>query len=112
MFVKMHEIIMLDDEQTDSDPGVITVPLDPKQLERGFDTILENLEMERAFKIEKKGRDKFNLNLVDPSSIPTWLADADKPRPTPEGVFTCAHCGRYFPTEMQRNLHQKLHYIV
>jgi hypothetical protein len=112
VFVKMHEIMIIDDEEIEMTPGVITVPLDSRQMEKGFDAILENLDMKRAFTIEKKGRDRFDLNLIDPSGIPSWMIEVNKPTPTPDGMFSCPHCGKLFRTEMERNLHQKLHYII
>ncbi len=112
VFVKMHEIMIIDDEEVEMTPGVVTVPLDSRQLEKGFEMILHNLDMNRAFTIEKKGRDKFKLNLVDPENIPAWMNDINKPMQPPEGTFACPHCGKLFNTEIEMNLHQKLHYII
>jgi hypothetical protein len=114
VFVKMHEIVILDDEpqNVESEPGVITLPLDPKHIEKGLGTILENLEMDHAFKIEKKNDSNFSLALTDPEKIPSWMNEIGKPQPVPDGVFACPHCGKWFNTEIERSLHQKLHYII
>jgi hypothetical protein len=93
-FVKMHEIIVLDDEVEDESSGkIITVPIDPRDIERGMHVIMENLELDRAFDLERDGRSKFKLKLVDPTQIPKWVETAtSNVRRPPEGVYECPHC--------------------
>ncbi|MHB1909253.1 MAG: hypothetical protein ACYCQJ_10355 [Nitrososphaerales archaeon] len=112
-FVKMHEIMILDDEQ-EVDSRLVTAPLDPRDIERGMQVILENLELDHAFKLEKNGRDKFTLKLVNPDNIPKWVQASStiRTQAPPEGVYECAHCGRRFNTEIEWSLHTKLHYII
>ncbi len=110
-FVKMHEIIAMDDEELDADPKVITQPLDSASFEKGLSVILENLELMGAFSLERSGKSGFKLKLIDSSRIPKWM-ERIKPRKAPEGVYECMHCGKWFNTEVERDLHTKLHYII
>jgi hypothetical protein len=112
VFVKMHEIMIVDDEEMEMTPGVVTVPLDSRNMQKGFENILENLEMNHSFQIEKKGRDKFELKLVNPENKPRWMSEIEMSPQIPEGVFECPHCGKRFNTEIEKSLHQKLHYII
>ncbi len=96
-FVKMHEIVLLDDEDIEDDEEesgerVITMPLDPDHFESGFQVILENLDMERGFRLQREGKEKFRLLLTDEKSTPTWMKETEVPRAPPEGVYECPHC--------------------
>src|SRR5487761_751060 len=91
-FVKMHEIIVMDDEELEKSPRTITQPLDMETFQQGLSVILENLELTSAFSLERDGRTKFRLRLVDSSRIPSWMEDLKTKRRTPEGVYECAHC--------------------
>ncbi|MGI0078173.1 MAG: C2H2-type zinc finger protein [Nitrososphaerales archaeon] len=108
--VKMHEIIV-DDEEIDQNSRDITQPLDMETFQQGFSVILENLELMGAFSLECEGKSKLRLKLVDGSKIPSWIKDLSKSR-TPEGVYECPHCGKWFSTEFELNLHRNLHYII
>lgn len=117
-FVKMHEVIVMDDEGVNLEERgysrkVITTAMDPNEVERGFNVILGNLELDRAFKLERRGREKFQLKLVDPSALPKWIEKAKSDlRQPPEGVFVCPHCGKYCANELELSMHTKLHYII
>jgi hypothetical protein len=114
-FVKMHEIIIMEDDVIEDQGSgkVITVPLDSKEMEKGLRTIMENLELDRAFDLEGDGKNKFKLKLVDPARIPKWVDKASSDlRQPPEGVYECPHCGRRFNNEFEMSLHTKLHYII
>ncbi len=96
-FVKMHEIILMDDDDTPidgSDTGrVIKSAINPGEVERGINVIMENFELEHAFRLERKNRQRYRLKLVNPSALPKWLERANSDlRQPPEGVFVCPHC--------------------
>ena len=118
-FVKMHEIIVMDDDDDeggldDRDSGrVIKTAINPGEVERGMNMILENFELEHAFRLERKNRQKYQLKLVNPSALPKWLerANSDLKQP-PEGVFVCPHCGKYLGSELELSMHTRLHYII
>jgi hypothetical protein len=113
-FVKMHEIIVMDDEVEDDTSGkIITAPIDPRDIERGMQVILENLELDQAFRLERDGKAAFKLKLVDRTRIPKWVerSKADMRQP-PEGVYACQHCGLWFNNELELSMHTKLHYII
>ncbi len=111
-FVKMHEIVVMDDEDLSESPQTITQPLDMDTFQRGFSVILENLELMSAFSLEQDGKTKFRLKLVDPSGMPRWMEDLKTKKSTPEGVYECPHCGKWYNSEFELNLHTKLHYII
>jgi hypothetical protein len=113
-FVKMHEIVVMDDEFEDESSGsIITAPIDLRDIERGMEVIMENLELDGAFKLEKDGKRGFKLRLVDSTRIPKWVerANSNVRRP-PEGVYECMHCGKWLNSELELSLHTKLHYII
>ena len=110
-FVKMHEIIAMDDEELYENSKVITQPIDIESFQKGLSIILENLELIGAFSLERSGKSGFKLKLVDSSMMPKWI-ERIKPRKAPEGVYECMHCGKWFNTEVERDLHTKLHYII
>lgn len=90
----MHEIIVMDDEVEDDKSGkIITAPIDPRDIERGMQVIMVNLELDQAFRLERDGKAAFKLKLVDRTRIPKWVerSKADMRQP-PEGVYACQHC--------------------
>lgn len=119
-FVKMHEIIVMDDDVDDAslvddrDSGrVIKSAINPGEVERGMGVIMENFELEHAFRLERKNRQKYLLKLVNPSALPKWLERANSDlRQPPEGAFVCPHCGKYLGTQLELSMHTKLHYII
>jgi hypothetical protein len=110
-FVKMHEIIAMDDEELYENPRVITQPIGIENFEKGLTVIIENLELGGAFSLVRSGKSDFKMKLIDPSKIPKWI-DRIKPQRAPEGVYECMHCGAWFNTEVERDMHTKLHYII
>jgi len=107
-FVKMHEIIIMEEDGNTPEQNI---PL--SLFERGLGTIFENLEMNRAFRLSRKGKTKYEITRIPGSPLPQWMTDIEAPvAAAPEGVFVCPHCGAYFPTQIQESLHQKLHYII
>jgi soluble cytochrome b562 len=114
-FVKMHEIVVMDDEavEDDNSRSIITAPIDPREIQRGIKTIMENLELDQAFKLDQEGKGAFRLRLVDPSKIPKWVENVtSNPRQTPEGIYECPHCGKWCRSEFELSMHTKLHYIL
>lgn len=115
-FVKIHEIVVMDDEPEGLDfSNVVTAPLDSRTFEKGMQVIVENLELDQAFKLEREGKNRFRLRMVDSSKMPKWilmLGTTKTLRQTPEGVYECPHCGRWFKTELELSMHTKLHYII
>src|SRR5579875_1883269 len=109
-FVKMHEIAVVDDDEDFplEGPGKDS----DENFEKGFKIIMERLKMDGAFVLEKVGRSKFRLLLVDHESLPTWLEETAKPKKLPEGVYECPHCGKWFDAELLLSMHTKLHYII
>jgi hypothetical protein len=83
-------------------------------MEKGLNTILGNLELDSAFKLERKGNSRnFKLKLVDPSRVPKWIERANQNlNQPPEGVYACPHCGRWFSSDFELSMHTKLHYII
>lgn len=111
-FVKKHEIVILDDEESES-TNIVDAKIESADLERGLNVILQNLDLDRAFKLEVKGKDKLHLKLVEPSMMPKWIERASQDlRVPPEGVFECPHCGKRFNNDFELSLHTKLHYII
>jgi hypothetical protein len=117
-FVKMHEIIVMDDDDhaltDDLDTGrAIASTINSGEVERGMNVIMENLELDHAFRLERKNRQKYQLKLVNPSALPKWLerANSDLKQP-PEGVFVCPHCGKYLGSQLELTMHTRLHYII
>jgi hypothetical protein len=95
-FVKMHEIIVMDDDDEVDYEGsgkVITAAIDPKDIERGMRVIMQNLDLDRAFELQRNGKNNLKLKLVDPTQIPKWVEKATSDlRQPPEGVYECPHC--------------------
>ena len=89
-FVKMHEIIAMDEDIEDA-PGTLTQPLDMENFESGLSVILGNLELLSAFSLERSGKSKFRLRLVDPSKMPKWIEEKTNSG-QPQGVYACPHC--------------------
>jgi hypothetical protein len=113
-FVKMHEIIVMDDEEADEISSHSTsLSLNATEIEKGIRVIMGKLELDRAFTLERKGKQDFRLKLVDPTLVPKWVerANSNLNQP-PEGVFACPHCGKWFSTEFELSMHTKLHYIL
>ncbi len=93
-FVKMHEIIVMDDEVDDESlRRIVSAPIDAREVERGMRVIMGNLELDRAFALEKDGKSNFKLKLIDATQIPKWVErSTSNMRQPPEGVFECPHC--------------------
>ncbi len=106
-FVKMHEIVVVDEDVTDRERQELT-----KYFERGLATIFQNLGLAEAFKFQKTSKTKYLLERIPGSNLHKWMADIEAPTRTPPGVYECMHCGRWFRTEIERNLHTKIHYLV
>lgn len=106
-FVKMHEIVVMDDDL--EGPAQREVVND---FDRGLDTIFSNLELTSAFRCEKHGKNKFTISRIADSELPSWMEAIEKPTRTPEGVYECPHCGKWFGTDVELSLHTKLHYIA
>lgn len=115
----MHEVIILDDDEDEmvdlaGNARVLTAPISSTDFESGLNLVLRNLELDGAFRLERKGRSKFLLKMIDPSKMPKWLEKArqkDVSQP-PEGMFACPHCGSWFSSEFELSMHTKLHYIL
>jgi hypothetical protein len=106
-FVKMHEIVIMD-EDGDLPKGHIP----SEDLERGVRTIFENLEIGHAFRIQKAGKNKYKISRISGTTLPQWMTDIETPPRVPEGVYECAHCGRWFRTDIELSMHTKIHYII
>ncbi len=106
-FVKMHEIVVVEE-----DGHLPRNRIPPEDFERGLGVVFENLEIDSAFKFYRVGKSKYNISRSPGSTLPQWMEDIETPAATPEGVFACAHCGKWFATEMELSLHTKLHYII
>src|SRR5579884_1790433 len=92
-FVKMHEIAVVDDDEDFplEGPGKDS----DENFEKGFKIIMERLKMDGAFVLEKVGRSKFRLLLVDHESLPTWLEETAKPKKRFFGfAVSSSHVGR------------------
>src|SRR5207245_10057395 len=90
-FVKMHEIVVMDDEDyDDSSPRFVLL-----DFERGFRAIMEFLEMSNAFNLTREGKTKYKLVLVPNAKLPSWSAATETPTKAPEGIYACPHCGKW-----------------
>ncbi len=103
----MHEIVVIEEDVEGFRRRELV-----QNFERGLDTILDNLELNTAFRYEKRGKNKFTLNRIPGSTAPSWMEEIEKAPKTPDGVYECPHCGRRFNTDIEMSLHTKLHYIV
>ena len=106
-FVKMHEIVVVDEDIEDMARYELA-----KHFERGFETILENLQLARAFRIARIGKNKFSLEKLEGANLPKWVNEIEGSSRVPEGMFDCPHCGKLFRTDMELSLHTKLHYLI
>jgi hypothetical protein len=106
-FVKMHEIVVMDDDLEGSAGRELL-----KEFETGVYEIFDYLEIIGAFRLHRLSKSKYSIDRVPGSSLPQWMEEIEKPPIIPEGTFVCPHCGRFFPTDIQLSLHQKIHYIV
>jgi hypothetical protein len=115
-FVKMHEVIVMDDdddEEMGSSSESSKIPRSKDEVKKGLEVILHNLELDKAFRIEDRGRNKFQIRLVDSSAIPKWVEkSSSNATQAPDGVYVCPHCGRWCYSELELSMHQKLHYIL
>jgi hypothetical protein len=106
-FVKMHEIVVADDDLEKQAAFELT-----KDFENGLSIIFENLEITSSFRLRRNSKSKYVVERIPGSDLPRWMEEIEKPPLVPEGVFVCPHCGRYFPTDIQLSMHQKIHYLV
>jgi hypothetical protein len=106
-FVKMHEIAVVDDDLEKRAAYELA-----KDFENGLSIIFENLEITSAFRLRRSSKSKYLIERIPGSELPKWMEEIEIPSLTPEGVFVCPHCGRYFPTDIQLSMHQKIHYLV
>ena len=106
-FVKMHEIVIVEEDGNTPEQKI-----PPLNFERGIGTIFENLEMRYSFRLTRTGKTKYRITRIAGSTLPRWMKDIETPVSPPEGVFVCAHCGKWFQTDIERSLHTKLHYII
>ena len=86
-FVKMHEIVIMDDDLDERSQ---------KELLRDFETgiyeIFEYLEIISAFRLKRTGKSKYNIVGVPGAKLPQWMEDILAEPKVPEGVFACPHC--------------------
>jgi hypothetical protein len=106
-FVKMHEVDVVDDDL--DPPAALELQ---KDFENGLSIIFENLDLTLAFRLKRRARSKYVIERIPGSELPVWMTEIEKPPIVPEGVFVCPHCGRWFGTDIQLSMHQKIHYIV
>ena len=81
-FVKMHEIVVVDEDIEDMARYELA-----KHFERGFETILENLQLARAFRIARIGKNKFSLEKLEGANLPKWVNEIEGSSRVPEGMF-------------------------
>ena len=106
-FVKMHEIVVMDDDLEDVPRREMV-----DDFETGITNIFDNLEMSGVFKFWRRGKSKLSIDRIPGSKPPQWMTDIETPNRVPEGVFECPHCGKWFRTDIELSLHTKLHYII
>lgn len=86
-FVKMHHIVVVDEDVDDSARKELTT-----HFERGIETILQNLDLSQALKLQRTSRNKYKLERIPGSVLPKWTEEIESSARVPEGVFECAHC--------------------
>jgi len=106
-FVKMHEIVIVDDDLDDIDAKKLA-----EEFETGVYEVFEYLDILHAFQLRKAGRSKFLIQKVPGARLPQWMEDIEAPQKIPGGTFACPHCGRFFRTDIELSMHTKIHYIV
>ena len=106
-FVKMHEIAIVDDDLEKAAALELN-----KDFENGISIIFENLQITSVFRLRRNSKSKYLIERIPGSELPEWMEEIEKPPVVPEGVFVCPHCGRWFATDIQLSMHQKIHYIV
>lgn len=106
-FVKMHEIVVMDDDAEDSIQRELLM-----DFETGISTIFDGLELTNVFKFRKVGKSKYSIERMPGSALPQWMNDIEAPSRVPDGVYECPHCGKWFRTDIELSLHTKLHYII
>ncbi len=107
-FVKMHEIVVLEDEDYEGSSSRSVF----QDFERGLRAIMEFLEMDGAFRLVREGETKYRLAQVKGAKLPSWISDLEKPAKAPDGIFECPHCGKWFNNDVEYSAHTKLHYII
>jgi len=86
-FVKMHEIVVVDEDVTDRAREELT-----RFFERGLANIFENLGLAESFVFKKISKTKYLLERIPGSNLPQWMTDIEVPTRIPEGVYECPHC--------------------
>ena len=87
-FVKMHEIVVLDDEDYSEASSQIIL----QDFERGFRAIMEFLEIGSAFDLVREGKTKYKMSRVPNARLPNWITDTQAPSRAPQGIYECPHC--------------------
>lgn len=106
-FVKMHEIMVAEDDLEPAESHRLL-----RDFENGLSIIFENLNITSAFRLRRTGKMKYEIERIEGSDLPGWMAEIEETPKVPEGVYECPHCGRRFPSDIQLSLHTKLHYIT
>ena len=86
-FVKMHHIVIVDEDVEDRARKELTT-----HFERGIETILQNLDLSKAVRLQRTSKNKYKLERIPGSSLPRWTNDIETTNRVPEGVFECPHC--------------------
>ena len=106
-FVKMHEIVVVDDDLEPRNAHELI-----KDFENGMSIIFEHLNITSVFRLRRSAKAKYEIERIPGTKLPKWMVQIEETPKVPEGVFECAHCGRRFPTDIQLSMHTKLHYIT
>ncbi len=106
-FVKMHEIVVVVEDVADRARQDLE-----QHFEKGLAVIFENLGISEAFRFRKASNTKYLVDRVPGTPLPKWMSDIEAPARVPAGVYECMHCGRWFRTELERNMHTKIHYLI
>jgi hypothetical protein len=86
-FVKMHEIVVVDEDIEERARHELL-----KQFERGFETILSNLELSQAVTLARVSKNKFSLQRIPSGEFPKWVGEIEQANRVPEGMYECPHC--------------------
>ena len=106
-FVKMHEIVVIDEDIEDRARKDLVTHFEP-----GIETILQNLDLSQAIRLQRTSKNKYKLERIPGSTLPRWTNDIESQNRVPEGVFECLHCGKWFRSDLELSMHTKLHYLI
>ena len=86
-FVKMHEIVVIDEDIEDRARKDLVTHFEP-----GIETILQNLDLSQAIRLQRTSKNKYKLERIPGSELPGWTKDIEAQNRVPEGVYECMHC--------------------